>query len=99
MCTLFSHLPDLLSSSIILLMNDSYTTMELSMEYLNIIFLGSVFVFIQMAVNSSLSAMGDTKTNRNVLIVSFFFKYDLEPLVLLSLFCEYKLGAIIPTLL
>ena len=66
--------------SIILLMNDSKETMELSMDYLNIIFFGSVFIFIQMAVNSSLSAMGDTKRNRNVLIVSFFLNIILNPL-------------------
>ena len=69
-----------LGPSIILFMNDSIVTMKLSMEYLNIIFLGSIFVFIQMAVNSSLSAMGDTKSNRNVLIVSFFLNIILNPL-------------------
>lgn len=69
-----------LGPSIILFMNDSYETMKLSMDYLNIIFLGSIFIFIQMAVNSSLSAMGDTKTNRNVLIVSFFLNIFLNPL-------------------
>ena len=67
-------------SSIILIMNDSLIAMRLSMDYLNIIFLGSIFVFIQMAVNSSLSAMGDTKSNRNVLIVSFFLNIALNPL-------------------
>ena len=66
--------------AIILLMNDSQVVMELSMDYLNIIFLGSIFIFIQMAVNSSLSAIGDTKTNRNVLIVSFFLNIILNPL-------------------
>ena len=69
-----------LGPSIILLMNDSIVTMKLSIEYLNIIFLGSIFVFIQMAVNSSLSAMGDTKTNRNILIFSFFLNIFLNPL-------------------
>ena len=33
-----------------------------------------------MAVNSSLSAMGDTKSNRNVFIVSFFLNIVLNPL-------------------
>ena len=65
---------------IILLMNDSIITMRLSMDYLNIIFLGSIFIFIQMAVNSSLSAMGDTKSNRNILIISFFLNIALNPL-------------------
>ena len=69
-----------LGPSIILFMNDSYETMKLSMDYLNIIFLGSIFIFIQMAVNSSLSAIGDTKSNRNVLIVSFFLNIILNPL-------------------
>ena len=65
---------------IILAMNKSLTTLSLSMEYLNIIFLGSIFIFVQMAVNSSLSAMGDTKSNRNVLIFSFFLNIILNPL-------------------
>lgn len=69
-----------LGPSIILIMNDSFVTMRLSMDYLNIIFLGSIFVFIQMTVNSSLSAIGDTKSNRNVLIVSFFLNIVLNPL-------------------
>ena len=69
-----------LGPSIILLMNNSYETMLLSMEYLNIIFIGSIFIFIQMAVNSSLSAIGDTKTNRNILIFSFFLNIFLNPL-------------------
>ena len=61
-------------------MNKSVITLSLTMEYLNIIFLGSIFIFIQMAVNSSLSAMGDTKSNRNVLIFSFFLNILLNPL-------------------
>ena len=65
---------------IILAMNKSLITLKLSMEYLNVIFLGSIFIFIQMAVNSSLSAMGDTKSNRNVLIFSFFLNILLNPL-------------------
>ena len=66
--------------SIILFMNDSYITMKLSMEYLNIIFLCLIFIFIQMTVNSSLTAIGDTKTNRNILIFSFFLNIFLNPL-------------------
>ena len=65
---------------IILAMNKSLITLNLSMEYLNIIFLGSIFIFIQMAVNSSLSAMGDTKSNRNYLIFGFFLNILLNPL-------------------
>jgi len=69
-----------LGPSLILIMNDSLVTMNLSMDYLNVIFLGSIFIFIQMTANSSLSAIGDTKSNRNVLIVSFFLNIVLNPL-------------------
>ena len=61
-------------------MNDSLVLLNLSMEYLNIIFLGSIFIFIQMSVNSSLTAIGDTKSGRNVLIFSFFLNIILNPL-------------------
>jgi len=65
---------------IIYAMNKSLVTLNLSMEYLNIIFLGSIFIFIQMSVNSSLTAIGDTKSNRNVLIFSFFLNIILNPI-------------------
>jgi len=70
----------LLGPKIILLINDSNKTMLLSMEYLNIIFAGSIFIFIQMTVNSYLTSTGDTKTTRNVLIFSFFLNIFLNPL-------------------
>ena len=65
---------------IIFLMNPSTLTLNLSMDYLNIIFLGSIFIFIQMSANSSLSALGDTKSNMYVLIFSFFLNIILNPL-------------------
>lgn len=65
---------------IIFAMNESSILLNLSMEYLNIIFLGSIFIFIQMSVNSSLTSIGDTKSNRNVLIFSFFLNIILNPL-------------------
>ena len=55
-------------------------TILLSLDYLNIIFLGCVFFFIQITVNSSLTAKGDTKSNRNILIFSFFLNILLNPL-------------------
>ena len=54
---------------------------KLSLQYLNIIFLGSIFVFIQMTINSSLNATGDTKSYRNVLIFSFFLNIILNPIL------------------
>ena len=63
---------------IITTISKSNTSLSLSLDYLNIIFLGSIFIFIQMSMNSSLNAIGDTKSYRNVLIFSFFFKYYIK---------------------
>ena len=65
---------------IISAMNTKDHTLLLSLDYLNIIFLGCIFFFIQITVNSSLTASGDTKSNRNILIFSFFLNILLNPL-------------------
>ena len=70
----------LVSPYILSMMNTKFDTILLSLDYLNIIFLGSIFFFIQITVNSSLTAQGDTKSNRNVLIFSFFLNIFLNPL-------------------
>ena len=62
------------------MMNTDQSTLFLSLDYLNIIFFGCIFFFIQITVNSSLVAKGDTKSNRNVLIFSFFLNIFLNPL-------------------
>ena len=62
------------------MMNTNNSTLLLSLDYINIIFLGSIFFFIQITVNSSLISKGDTKSNRNVLIFSFFLNIILNPL-------------------
>ena len=67
---------------IITTISKSNTSLSLSLDYLNIIFLGSIFIFIQMSMNSSLNAIGDTKSYRNVLIFSFFLNIILNPLLI-----------------
>jgi putative MATE family efflux protein len=52
----------------------------LTREYLDIIFLGSIVVMIQISLNGALNAQGDTKSYRNVLIFSFFLNIFLNPL-------------------
>jgi len=68
------------STPILLLMGSSETSLNLTLKYLNIIFLGSFIIFFQFAINSSLNAIGDTKSYRNVLIVSSFLNIILNPL-------------------
>ena len=71
-----------LAPVIISFISKSNTSLLLSLDYLNIIFLGSIFIFIQMSMNSSLNAIGDTKSYRNVLIFSFFLNILLNPLLI-----------------
>ncbi|MBG76383.1 MAG: Multidrug export protein MepA [Alphaproteobacteria bacterium MarineAlpha5_Bin12] len=69
-----------ISSTILELMGSNQKNINLTLKYLDIIFYGSFIVFIQFAINSSLNAQGDTKSYRNVLIVSFFLNIFLNPL-------------------
>ena len=68
-----------ISTHILKLMGSNESNIILTLKYLDIIFLGSIIVFIQFAINSSLNAQGDTKSYRNVLIVSFFLNIFLNP--------------------
>ncbi len=52
----------------------------LSRKYLDIIFYGTIIVLIQISLNGTLNAQGDTKSYRNVLIFSFFLNFFLNPL-------------------
>ena len=52
----------------------------LSRKYLDIIFYGTVIVLVQISLNGTLNAQGDTKSYRNVLIFSFFLNIFLNPL-------------------
>ena len=70
------------SPSIISSINNDEETLGLSIKYINIIFFGSIFIFILMSINSSLSAQGDTKSYRNVLIFSFFLNILLNPILI-----------------
>jgi len=69
-----------ISPYIINSMQTSFGAKLLSLDYLNIIFLGCIFFFIQITVNSFLNAKGNTKSYRNVLIFSFFINILLNPI-------------------
>ena len=70
----------IISVPLLELMGSNEENISLTLDYLNIIFLGSIIVFVQFAVNSSLTAQGDTKSYRNVLIISFFLNIILNPI-------------------
>ena len=62
------------------LMGSKDEVIILSLAYTNIIFAGSIIFIILVAINSLLHAEGDTKTYRNILILSFFLNIILNPL-------------------
>ncbi len=55
---------------------------SLGLEYTNIIFTGSVVFILVVSLNSLLHAEGDTKTYRNLLILSFFLNIILNPILI-----------------
>ena len=61
-------------------MGSNAESIELTREYLDIIFYGTIIVMVQISLNGTLNAQGDTKSYRNVLIVSFFLNIFLNPL-------------------
>ena len=79
------------SPSIISSINNDKETLELSIKYIHIIFFGSIFIFILMSINSSLSAQGDTKSYRNVLIFSFFLNIILNPILISGKIFSFQL--------
>ncbi len=53
--------------------------LDLALAYMDIIFSGAVFFLLTFVLNSTLTAQGDTKTFRNVLIAGFFLNLLLDP--------------------
>ena len=68
------------SSDLLKLMGTEEENIALTLKYTNIIFLGSIFFYIQVSLNAGLNAQGDTKSYRNILIISFFLNIVLNPL-------------------
>ena len=67
------------ASDIFLLMGSTNEVVNLGLKYTNVIFSGSLIFISVVALNSLLHAEGDTKTFRNVLILSFFLNIVLNP--------------------
>ncbi len=62
------------------LMNTNPEVTNLGTQYTDIIFYGSILFIFVVSLNSLLHAEGDTKTYRNVLILSFFLNIILNPI-------------------
>ena len=68
------------SDELLRIMGSSDQSIILTKEYLDIIFYGAIIVLVQLSLNGTLNAQGDTKSYRNVLIFTFFLNIFLNPL-------------------
>ena len=71
--------------------NDDPRTLKLSSLYMNVIYLGSIIILLLMVCNSCLSAQGDTKSYRNILIFSFFLNIILNPILITGKIINFEL--------
>ncbi len=70
------------SEEVFFLMGSTQEVASLGLEYTNIIYSGSFLFILVVALNSLLHAEGDTKTYRNVLVLSFFLNVILNPILI-----------------
>ncbi len=61
-------------------------------DYMHVIFLGSILFFLQLTINASLVSRGDTKSLRNVHIVSFFLNIVLNPIFIYGFYFIPAMG-------
>ena len=80
------------SGDIFELMGSSEYVTNLGLQYTNIIFSGSILFILVVAINSLLHAEGDTKTYRNVLILSFLINIILNPILIFGFLFIPALG-------
>ena len=73
-------------------MNSSKEVTDLGLEYMNIIFPGTIIFILVVALNSFLHAEGDTVTYRNVLILSFLLNIILNPILIFGFLFIPPLG-------
>ncbi len=69
------------SDELLRIMGSTEESIILTREYLDIIFFGAIIVLVQLSLNGTLNAQGDTKSYRNVLIVTFFLKYFFKSII------------------
>jgi len=70
------------SEKVFNLMGSTQEITNLGLQYTNIMFYGSFLFFLVVSLNSLLHAEGDTKTYRNVLILSFLLNIILNPILI-----------------
>ena len=80
------------SEKVFYLMGSTTEVTNLGTSYTDIIYYGSVLFILVVSLNSLLHAEGDTKTYRNVLIISFFLNIALNPIFIFGFLFIPALG-------
>ena len=80
------------SEKVFYLMGSSTEVTNLGTSYTDIIYYGSILFILVVSLNSLLHAEGDTKTYRNVLILSFFLNIALNPIFIFGFLFIPALG-------
>ena len=66
--------------------------LDLALNYMNVLFLASIFFTLVSSLNGILNSVGDTKSFRNVLIVGFFLNFLLSPAFMFGWLFLPKMG-------
>ena len=80
------------SEKVFTLMGSTNEVTFLGLQYTNVIYSGSIIFILVVALNSLLHAEGDTKTYRNVLILSFLLNIVLTPILIFGFLFVPALG-------
>ena len=80
------------SEKVFYLMGSTSEVTNLGTSYTDIIYYGSILFILVVSLNSLLHAEGDTKTYRNVLIISFFLNIILNPIFIFGFLFIPALG-------
>jgi len=70
------------SEKVFILMGSTTEVISLGLDYTDVIYSGSIIFILVVALNSLLHAEGDTKTYRNVLVLSFLLNIILNPILI-----------------
>ncbi len=88
----FMILGPLVSPFLFRILGASDEYLQMAMAFTNVIFLGIIFFFASFALNSFLTAQGNTKVYRNILIIGFFLNAIFDPIFMLGGFGIPALG-------
>ncbi len=77
---------------ILLILKSNEQIISYALDYMKIIFSGSIIIFLLVTMNASLVSRGDTKSYRNVLIFSFFLNIFLNPLFIYGFYVVPAMG-------